>query len=59
MKSFKDVQTALTNFANAQFQLGYATAQLEAILNPNINKDSASQEQINAPTNYQAESKVQ
>lgn len=36
MKSFKDVQTALTNFANAQFQLGYATAQLEAILNPTL-----------------------
>jgi len=30
----KDIQTALTNFANAQFQLGVATAQLEAILNP-------------------------
>lgn len=34
MNTSKDVQTALTNFANAQFQLGVATAQLEAILNP-------------------------
>jgi hypothetical protein len=34
MTTSKDIQTALTNFANAQFQLGVATAQLEAILNP-------------------------
>lgn len=34
MNISKDVQTALTNFANAQFQLGVATAQLETILNP-------------------------
>jgi len=30
----KEIQTALTNFANAQFQLGVATAHLEAVLNP-------------------------
>jgi hypothetical protein len=34
MTTSKDIQTALSNFANAQFQLGVATAQLEAILNP-------------------------
>jgi len=34
MNTSKEIQTAITNFANAQFQLGFATAQLELILNP-------------------------
>lgn len=41
MTTSKDIQTALTNFANAQFQLGVATAQLEAILNPFLKENEA------------------
>ena len=42
MTTSKDIQTALTNFANAQFQLGVATAQLEAILNPLLKENETS-----------------
>jgi len=42
----KDIQTALTNFANAQFQLGVATAQLEAILNPLLEQATDKRETV-------------
>jgi hypothetical protein len=46
MTTSKDIQTALTNFANAQFQLGFATAQLEAILNPLLKEKNTDNSEV-------------
>jgi len=46
MTTSKEIQTALSNFANAQFQLGVATAQLEAILNPLLNQATDKKETV-------------